>query len=377
MAVGDEKFHAAIEVEVGHRDAEAEPVERRHVKSRTARDVLESRRPEATIERVRVVVEVREIQVEHAVAIVIARRDAHARLGLAVAIHGAAEGETNLVVRAVGTPPEQKVGLRVVGDIDVGEPVGREVGDRHAERLVARAVEAQRAGRGREGAVTLVDIAFVRHRLDVAGMADARLSGGIPAIDRIAGVVVEVVADVEIEIAVGVEIGPRSRRTPARIADAGLGRHVDERAVPEVSIERVGPDVRDVDIVEAVLVAVTDRHTLAIRPLVDARGKRDVDKAFTATVPEELIAWLCRAVGSGRITALYEVQVPPAVTIEVEPAGPTSDRLDHQRLPGLAIRVEVLEATRCGGVLERGRRRQRGPQRRPTPQRTFEAEERR
>ena len=156
------------------------------------------------------------VDVEPAVVVIVAHGKPHARLRHAVAVDGASEercrlAKLHLAIGALPFVDEQEVGGGVIGDVDVGETVVGEVGHRDAERLVARPEQPPRLGHRAEGSVAEILVALIRPMLDVAGMADPRLPFDVAAVHRVERVVADVVADVEIEIAIAIEIGPGSR----------------------------------------------------------------------------------------------------------------------------------------------------------------------
>ena len=100
---------------------------------------------------------------------------------------------------------------------------------------------------------------------------------GVLAELGIAGIVEKVMADVEIQVAVAVQVGEGRRGRPVAIAaQSGLARHVLEPPVPFVAIECVRMPARDKQVRPAIVVVVTDRDsvTVARRERGDARAVR-------------------------------------------------------------------------------------------------------
>src|SRR5690606_19113479 len=126
-----------------------------------------------------------------------------------------------------------------------------------------------------EGAVSLVQKALVGHRLDLVRLAHDCSPPGVPAFDRVPGVEIAVVAHVEIEIAVEVDIAPRGTRTPETVETDRRTSHVDEGAIPLVFQQGIGADIGYHDVVEPVVVVVADRNPLAVATLDDLRGPGD------------------------------------------------------------------------------------------------------
>ena len=175
------------------------------------------------------------VDVEAAVVVVVANGEAHARLGTAEAIDSAAEHHRPLLKAAATLIDKQEVGFGVVGDVEIDEAVSGEVGDRHPKPLVAGAEEAHLAGGIAEGAVAIVKEAGIGPGIDVAGMTDSRLALRVVAGEGIEDVVLQIVADVEIEVVVAVEVGPGGRGAPARVAGAALLGDVAKGSIAKVA----------------------------------------------------------------------------------------------------------------------------------------------
>ena len=107
------------------------------------------------------------------------------------------------------------------------------------------------------------------------------------------GVPLEVMADVEVQVAVVVQVGEGRRGRPVAVApQAGRGRHVLERAVAPVMIEGIRPPAGDEQVGAAVVIVVAHRHAVAI-PLGRAgqpRGLGDVLEGAVPAIPKEAVA---------------------------------------------------------------------------------------
>ena len=101
-------------------------------------DVLEQSLAEIAIEGRDVVGEVRLEHVEQAVAVVVADRDTHARLGVAVLAVRRAALHGDVGERAVAVVAVQDRGRRVGRDVDVGPAVAVEVGRDGGHRVATR-----------------------------------------------------------------------------------------------------------------------------------------------------------------------------------------------------------------------------------------------
>ena len=122
------------------------------------------------------------------------------------------------------------------------------------------------------------------------------------------GVPDHVVADVEVEVAVVVEVGKRRRgRIVAAARQARALRDVLEGSIALVPVERVGHEPADEEIGPAVVVVVPHGHAMAVsltpRDPGDAGFLGDVFECAVALVPKEPIArgrW-CASRAAGRV----------------------------------------------------------------------------
>ena len=215
-------------------------------------------------------------QVFVAVEIEVARRDAHAAFGSARRIQRGAGQQAVVGERAVVPIDPQLVRRAVVGDVDVEPAVAVVVAHRDAE---PRAVRLRDAGRG--GAVDEASTAVVAKQPGGHGAIRARAAVVARARRVVALLVgrrreVDVVRDEEIERAVAVVVEERGAGAPSGIREARLLRDVGERAVAVVVKERQRAERRDEQILVAVVVVVADRGAHAVSAQSDSRGLRDV-----------------------------------------------------------------------------------------------------
>ena len=97
--------------------------ERRRRQTHVARHVLELPAVAIPVERVHVLREVRDDEVEPAVAVVVSRIDAHAGLRAALAVERDAALEADALEGAVAAVPVEKVRTGVVGHVEIDPPV--------------------------------------------------------------------------------------------------------------------------------------------------------------------------------------------------------------------------------------------------------------
>ncbi len=170
-AVDRHQVEDAVAVGVDEAGAEAVGLEGRHPEAGGHGDVLEEAGAVVLVEGVGLAREVGHEEVEVAVAVVVARVDAHRRLGEAVGIQRAA-GEQGLVAEgAVALVEPQLVGRAVVGHVEVDPAVAVEVGGHRAQGLAVDGGQARGRRHVVEGAVAPVPVEAVGHRPVDVGMA--------------------------------------------------------------------------------------------------------------------------------------------------------------------------------------------------------------
>ena len=155
----------------------------------------------------------------------------------------------------------EEVAHRVVRDVDVGLAVAVVIAERHAETLAGRIGDAGLLRDVGERAVAVVAVQPIRHPVEHRRMAVHPISVfGVPAVRIVGDPVVEVVDDVEVEEAVAIDVDEAGAGAPlgGRAGDARGRRHVVERAVAVVPVERVRAERRHVEIEIAVVVEVSD-----------------------------------------------------------------------------------------------------------------------
>src|SRR5258708_37635125 len=135
VAVGDEDVLPAVVIVVEEKTAEAQSYERRAANLRARSFIHEQAVAFVVVEREHLVGKICNDQAGAAGAVVIGGIDAHASAGNAVFAEGDARGNSALFEGAVLLIQVELVGLRVVGDQDVGPSVVVVVEDRDTETL--------------------------------------------------------------------------------------------------------------------------------------------------------------------------------------------------------------------------------------------------
>src|SRR5262249_11230907 len=146
----------------------------------------------------------------------------------------------------------------------------------------------------------------------------------IPAGFRSLGIPGQVMADVEVEVAIVVEVGKCGRGRPVAVApQAGRDRRVLEGPIAAAAIKRVGPPAGDDQFGIAVVGVVAHGSPVAVaaRKACDAGTRPDVLEGAVAAVAEQAVAmgpsgWDPGRVPIGReLPALGAIDIEPAVAI--------------------------------------------------------------
>jgi hypothetical protein len=102
----------------------------------------------------------------------------------------------------------------------------------------------------------------------------------------------DVVAHVQVEEAVAVEVAPGAAGSEMRVGQAGPGRHIDEvaaaAAVRLVVVQRHAAEPRDDQVVVAVVIEVADGAAQAVAGAVEPHLGRDVGERAVAVVAVQL-----------------------------------------------------------------------------------------
>ena len=192
--------------------------------------------------------------------------------------------------------------------------------------------------------------------------AVARLVGRGPAPVAVSRLVVDVVADVEVEPAVVVGVDERGGHAPEGVVGAAGRADVGEGAVAVVPEELVGPLPRAIEVGPAVVVEVAGGHAHAVGGDVEAAARGHVGEAQGAGAPRanlEIVA--VEAVGQGpprrrrkqRIVQrpagpehlpLKQVDVEVAVVVEVDQGPARAEDLVEVVLAGHPVEVDEVDA---------------------------------
>ena len=167
-----------------------------------------------------------------------------------------------------------------------------------------------------------------------------------------------VVAHEQVQQAVPVIVDPGCAGSPAfRVLDAGAIGCVLESAVAVVAKQRRGGEPGDVEILIAVIVVVGGRRTHAVKSNPpDSRTVRNLLEPALTQIAIERIAHRRRALASGGLASVHQVDVQQSVPVEIEEGRPPAGGFDQEAVRRLAIEVLPGNAGRAGHIGEdRGR----------------------
>ncbi len=302
-------------------------------------------------------VEVGDRQVDPAVAVQVAGGDAHPRLVATRRVGRHARVGADLLEAEAAEVVEQVVRTGVIGDEHVNPAVVIEVGRDDAEAPPVPLPHPGNLGDVDEAAAIVAED-VVGQRLDRARVA-REVAGArrVLAEARVVGVPDSVVADVEIDIAVAVEIGEGRRRRPvAGAAEPGAGGRVLEGAIAPVAEQCVRPPARDEQIRMSVVVEVADGRGVAVAPgegRDPGRFGRVLEGAVAPVAKETIGRRETGNIGARRErTALDGVYVEPAVAVEIEQGDAPTRHLRELVDPGRSVVVDERIQARLPGVVD-------------------------
>ena len=150
VAIGREEIEIAVEVEVEEAHAPPKETHRRCRQTTLCRDIHKSPIAQVFVKSIGLAIEIRHVEVRIAIAIAVARVNAHTRLHFPIAIVGYARlnrdiDKTHVGARAISIVAEKHIRRFIVGDKEVDiaiavEVLGHhphaeiEIGRRHARR---------------------------------------------------------------------------------------------------------------------------------------------------------------------------------------------------------------------------------------------------
>ncbi len=226
------------------------------------------------VERVVILREVGQEQVEITVAVIIRGIEPHAGLLPGVLAQCDTGEQADFLERPVALVMKQQVWRGVVGHEDVGPAVVVEVAEDNAEAVVARVADPGRLGNVGKRAVAIVAVQHIGLAGQAARAADyvhaheLALAVGPTAPRHRFFVETQEIGDVKVDVSISVVVAECAVGAPARVADTRVRRDVRESSVAVVTVQYVGAEGRDVDIVVSIVVDVgyAYAHAPAARP---------------------------------------------------------------------------------------------------------------
>ena len=212
MAVGHEEVLPAVVVKVGKARAPADEGPGGVDEAGGGGDVLEEAAPIVLVESIVVEGEVGDVEVEVAIVVVIGRRRAHTRLGIAAFEQGHGCLQRFLGEGAIALIAVEHIGTRVVGDEEILVAVAVEVAKERGEAIALVMIgDANCLGNIGEGAVAFVAIECIGCADQSAGAVHDVQAAPHPRVGSLGDEVdikVDIVRHVEVEVSVVVVVAP-------------------------------------------------------------------------------------------------------------------------------------------------------------------------
>ena len=168
---------------------------------------------------------------------------------------------------------------------------------------------------------------------------------------RVLCVPLEIMADIKVEVAVVVEVGPCGGSWPVAVAgeSCGRGRVFEASAAPVVE-KGVRAPAGDEEVGAAVVIIVADGNAVAVT--AGERGQTGllghVVEVSVAAVAEEPVAEWSRPGRRGKFPPLNGKDVEPAITVEIEEGDASAHGLGELELSGVPIVKPENEACAPG-----------------------------
>ena len=199
----------------------------------------------------------------------------------------------------------QEIGRLIVRDEEVDVSVVVDVGGDHPHAPPSPLEESRRFGDVGEMALVITED-LVGARFEFPGIAaDDHLVGRKGVADpRILGIPDHVVADVQVEVAVVIEVGESGRCRPIAVArQARRPRHILESPVPSIAIQAIGspPGQKEVGMAVVVVIADGDAVSISLGHSADSRGVRHIFECPVAAVAKQPVSpWRLSGIGGNR-----------------------------------------------------------------------------
>ena len=356
VAVGLRQVEAAVVVRIERSEPKTENKASGCGKPSSSRPVTEQSLAMVVIERRRFAKEVGHGQIEPAVPVIVAAGHAHPRQVAAGGARRQPRRHALLDEAKAATVVEERVGRGIVGHEQINLAVLVEVG-RDDSQAPTLGVEDACLGSDINKPAAVVAEDMVLCSLETVRIA-VRILRALLAMARRRGcrVPLQVMAYVEIEVAVTVQVGPGCRGRPVAVAaKPDLWGHVLEPAVTAVVVKGVGPPSRDEQIRKAVIVVVahSNAETVTAGHLGQAGRGGGVLEPAVAAVAEKAVTKGRVVRGGRKRPPLNRIDVEPSIAVEVEKCHTTAHRLGELSEVGAPV-IEGECETPPLGVLGEG-----------------------
>ena len=212
--------------------------------------------------------EVADDDVEESVPVVVAKVCAHACFGFAIWAEGDAGIQPNIGKSRPPLVAKEKVRGHIVGDKQIGIAVFVVVTKYHAELTAAVVINAYFFRHVGKSSISLIAVHNPRRALVLTGTAvDAYRA--VPALFVVFEGEIGIVGNVEVEIAIVVDVGKGRTHTQALVAAASGLCHIDKGTIAAIAIQHVGTEVRNIEIHVTVVVIISRADSHAIPFIAD------------------------------------------------------------------------------------------------------------
>jgi hypothetical protein len=212
------KVEIGIVIEIEEAGAKTGSLQARGGEPGGHRSIFEAKSLVVQVQRVGLIDDVGDENVQIAVFVDIPRGDSHTRFRLPGAVEGYPEENGLVDESAIALIEPKLVCLSIVGDVEIEFPIIVPVGAHHSEPGRSRRTESRLRGNVVEPASPLIVIEHIRSPGKDLGGAVVGASVSLGAL--LLCIVRDVVSHIEIEIAVGVVIAERRRRRPEAAFDS-------------------------------------------------------------------------------------------------------------------------------------------------------------
>src|SRR5260370_695870 len=335
VAVGDENVQPGVIIDVKESRAPSNVRIAGLADAGSPTHVVESLRAHVAIQRIGLLLKVRDEEDKTAAMVVIAPIDSHVAQLYAFAAAGYAAEHSHVGERSVVIVVIEIVGDGVVGNEEIGPAVVVIVDPHDAEAVVADViVDTCFDGNFLERAVAPIVIEEIAFAFETPG--PALHQNALEAAEFVAAELREIIhvqmgiaGDVEIDETVAVVVAPGGAGHEAAAADTGLFGDVLEFAVAETVVERAAAEARDEEIELAVIVVIGHSHAHAPAAMRQAGFLGDVFEGAVSLLVIESDQRVAAAFVPFDRRAVDQYHVEAAIVIAIEQACAAAGRIQY------------------------------------------------